>query len=126
MTTPLTRHLGALRKEQKGFEDFKVHCVERFDALQLSLGKPEQKVTVLQSQWSANRKSLDELSERLLPARDLTDSLAARLLDMETKEQTAWNLIRELREDMHELRQEQFAANDGSHGECMSLRTSTV
>ncbi|KAI0720099.1 hypothetical protein C8T65DRAFT_736263 [Cerioporus squamosus] len=94
-----------LRQEKKGIESLKAQYADRMDTIETSLHKAELNVTVLRSQWATNRKDLDQLGEQLLPTQELAHSLAARLLDMEQWEEGVWSMLKDLREDVYELRQ---------------------
>ncbi|KAI0715879.1 hypothetical protein C8T65DRAFT_738317 [Cerioporus squamosus] len=96
-----------LRQEKKGIESLKAHYADRMDTIESSLHKTELNVTVLRSQWATNRKDLETLGEQLLPTQELAHSLAARLLDMEQREEGVWSMLKDLREDVFELKEPQ-------------------
>ena len=97
-------HVAALRQEKNGIESLKAHCVDRIEILQTSLNRAELNVTVLQSQWATNRQDLDALGEQLIPTQELAHTVAARLLEMEKREEGIWSILKELREDVFELK----------------------
>lgn len=91
--------------------------VERMESLETSLQRAELKVTVLQSQCAANQKDLDELGEQLQHTQELAHPLATRLLDMEQREEGVWAILKELREDVFELKQSDTACAHDRVGE---------
>ncbi|KAI0695264.1 hypothetical protein C8T65DRAFT_584448, partial [Cerioporus squamosus] len=96
--------IDAFRKERRDLEAFKGQCEERLDTLQKSLTKAERDVTVLQSQWSVNKRALNQLGEQLAPTQASAASLTKRLAEMEEMEAEIWAALQETREGLHELR----------------------
>ena len=71
--------LGILRKERKELEDFKIQYTGRLDKMQASLTKAELDLTVLKSQSSSNKKTLEDLSQQLSPTKDLARQATEQL-----------------------------------------------
>ena len=96
-----------MRKEKRQIEDFKTVCSERFDSLETSLKRAEQNITILHAKWASNQQSLSDLEKQILPTQEFAHKLASRLMEMEEWENGVWSILKELREDMHELSQMQ-------------------
>lgn len=113
---------GSLKKERKSVEEIKIDCFTRLDNMQQLLAKTQRDVTVLQSQWKANKLELHQLSDELAPTQVAAESLSARLVEMEENEQSIWLVLNETRESLHELVQGQ--ENVGQIiGESVKLRS---
>ena len=98
---PAHRIQGALRKEQRALETFKSECSERMDDFRSSLGKVTHHVTVLRSQWAANKAELEELSKQLVPSsQEFAQNVATRLAEAERREEDVWAELKELRESI--------------------------
>ncbi len=108
---------GALRKEHKVLNEFKVLCAERLDGLEASFNKTECSVAVLRSQWAAEREQLDQLSTKLAPTHELARSLSTRMVDLEAREAGISETLTELREGLHEVRQHTNSNADSEYGE---------
>ena len=76
------------------------------DNIQSSLGKTERQVTVLQSRWSASEVAVDDLVKRLFPTQDLAQFLAAEYSEMKGREDVLWSIVKQVREEVHELTQD--------------------
>ncbi len=92
-------------------------CAERLDGLEASFNKTERNVTVLRSQWAAERQQLDQLSTQLAPTHDLAHSLSSRLVELEAREAGISETLTELREGLHEVRQYTTGSADEEYSE---------
>ena len=111
----LTNLEGDFRKEHRSIESFKEHLVGRLDTLEVSLAKAERGLTVLQTHWTKHRHTFEELVQKLAPTQQLAVSLDGCLSEMEQLQETAWNTLRELQEDVQGLIQNDAKDDDGEH-----------
>ncbi|PIL26911.1 hypothetical protein GSI_10049 [Ganoderma sinense ZZ0214-1] len=94
---------GALRKEKKHLEDFQFQYAERLDKMQASLGKAERDLSVLKSQWTSNKKILEDMANQLSPTQDLAREAIEQLRQVDEKQQTVWAVVRMLQDDLHDF-----------------------
>nr|VWP01848.1 Pi-transporter A-1 [Ganoderma boninense] len=94
---------GVLRKERKEMEDFKTQLAGRLDKMQASLTKAELDLTVLKSQSSSNKKTLEDLAEQLYPTQDLARQATEQLRQIDGRQETIWSFVKTLQEDMHDI-----------------------
>lgn len=106
---PLSRSDGAFvgetRKERRTMQDFKLHCADRLDHLQNTVRKVEGRLSQLQSQWAMNKAQLEFLGKQIPRSMDLASSLERQLSERVEREDSMWNMLQELREEMHDLGQ---------------------
>nr|VWO97809.1 3-oxoacyl-reductase [Ganoderma boninense] len=102
---------GALRKERKDFEDFKVQYAERLDKMQSSLTRAELDISVLKAQCSSSKTTLQELAEQLSPTQESARQATEKLRQMDEKQEVIWTTVNTLREDLHDFIQQSSSAD---------------